>query len=497
MVAFMKTSNYNIIFDYNNEKLAFNSMTCAFARVDREFLFVLDCINQNKPLDNNSSNRITETIDFMKKGGFIIEDCFDEIDYLKYKNLHGKFQANSYSLAIAPTFSCNFACPYCYEKTNDTFMTTAVIDAICKEIQQATKQKRDINISWFGGEPLLAKSIIWDLSDRFLSYASETGVHYSAQMITNGYLLDDTTIESCKKYNINRIQVTLDGPSYVHNSRRKLKNSSQGTFNTIVRNVKKALKAGINVAIRINVDSTNEEYTDELLDVLLENGLNNAYVYLGHLKVATEHCQSIENICFEKKEFALKFVDFERLLINKGFNAFYYPNYPKTKSNNCTADSISSKVVAPDGKLYKCWHDLSFPEMSIGSISSFPSFPNEHQVMTQVKYILSNPFRKDECLKCSVLPICMGGCPSITTNLSCQNCKYSLIETLKLEYDILTRQADSRNNTEENNNQLGNNRYLVEPQSGFDDILNTENNCLEYNYSCGSPKRWWSIVDYI
>lgn len=432
----MKLSNYNIIFDHQGKTLAFNSMTCALAAVNSDFLEVLKEI-ENKTFDKTEhSKKILDLVKSMKKGGFIIDDCFDELEFLKFKNYQGKFQKTSLRLTIAPTFSCNFACPYCYENTKDGFMSQEVMDAICKEAENAAKQKKNIHVAWYGGEPLLAKNIIWELSDRFISSSKKFGINYSAMIVTNGYLLDDETIENFLKYKITSAQITIDGPADVHNSRRKLKNSSKPTFDVILNNAKAALAAGIGVAIRINVDKTNENRVDELLDTLLDYELKNAYVYLGHVKASTEYCQSISNDCLTTEDYAMKFVDFEKTLIKKGFNPNNYPKYPRTKSNNCGANSITSRVVAPDGSLYKCWHDLTDPNMSIGNIKNLTDV-NAQNIMTQVKYMLFNPFKIEKCASCNVLPLCMGGCPTISNKTSCQSWKYSLIETLKQKYDLL------------------------------------------------------------
>ena len=433
----MKKSKYNLIFDYNEKKLAFNSITCALAIVDDNFLDILKKIEEKTLVENECSKETLELIENMKGGGFVIDDCFDELEFLRFKNCQGKFNTDRFSLTIAPTFSCNFACPYCYENAKNSFMKQDVIDAICREVEESSKKKKNVYIVWYGGEPLLTKNIIWTLSDKFISYANKYGVNYSSAIVTNGYLLDDETVEKFLKFRIKKVQITIDGPAEIHNKRRKLKNSSKPTFETILTNAKKVLDAGIHVSIRINVDKTNEHRVEELLDSLLKYGLQDAFVYLGHVKAATEYCQSISNDCLSTEEYALKFADFERLLIKKGFNPKYYPNYPKTRSNNCGADSISSKVIAPDGSMYKCWHDLSFPEMSIGNIKN-PYNLSSQNIMMNVKYMLFDPFKVEKCNECNVLPLCMGGCPTISNSVSCQNWKYSLIETLKHKYDILS-----------------------------------------------------------
>lgn len=48
---------------------------------------------------------------------------------------------------------------------------------------------------------------------------------YSASIVTNGYLLTEKVAKQLKKLNIENVQITLDGPAYIHNKRRYLKAS--------------------------------------------------------------------------------------------------------------------------------------------------------------------------------------------------------------------------------------------------------------------------------
>lgn len=437
-VSCMKTSNYNIIFEHRSKNLAFNSATCALAEVNDTFFRLLNEIEQNNFCKENLNEEDLKIFKSMKKCGFIVDDCLDEIEFLKFKSYQGRFNTDNLRLTIAPTFACNFACPYCYENTKNEIMTESVIKAICEEVHAAAECKKRIYITWYGGEPLLAKNIIWHLSENFLKDCENFGAHYSARIVTNGYLIDAETVEKFKNYKITNAQITIDGPPDIHNNRRKLKNSSKPTFEIILQNTRKLLEAGIRVDIRVNVDKTNEEHVEELLDILLSYQLEKAFLYIGHVEVSTEFCQSISGNCLSTKEYALKFVDFERLLLKKGFHSDNYPLYPRAKSNNCGADSITSKVVAPDGSLYKCWHDMSFPDKSIGNIKD-KSVLNGSNIMSQVKYMLFDPLKKQKCVKCNILPICMGGCPTTSNETVCQKWKYSLIETLKVKYDVLLK----------------------------------------------------------
>ncbi len=56
---------------------------------------------------------------------------------------------------------------------------------------------------------------------------------------------------------------TIDGNSKIHNRRRTNLNY-EDTYTRLLRNVRSALQAGINVLIRVNVDKENYEHLDEL-----------------------------------------------------------------------------------------------------------------------------------------------------------------------------------------------------------------------------------------
>ena len=49
------------------------------------------------------------------------------------------------------------------------------------------------HVTWFGGEPLVGKQPLLALSDAFIERCDGAGIEYSADITTNGYLLDEGT----------------------------------------------------------------------------------------------------------------------------------------------------------------------------------------------------------------------------------------------------------------------------------------------------------------
>lgn len=82
----MKPSRYNFIFEHNNQKFAFNSLTCALAKVNNDFLDILKSPKQN------SLNAKSELINAMVTAGYIVADDFNEFKYLQLINSMGGFE---------------------------------------------------------------------------------------------------------------------------------------------------------------------------------------------------------------------------------------------------------------------------------------------------------------------------------------------------------------------------------------------------------------------
>lgn len=64
-----------------------------------------------------------------------------------------------------------------------------------------------LDVTWFGGEPLLAVDIVETLSEKLLTVAETYGAFYSADIITNGYLLDQETVDLLVRAHVSKMQI--------------------------------------------------------------------------------------------------------------------------------------------------------------------------------------------------------------------------------------------------------------------------------------------------
>ncbi|MBP6064159.1 MAG: SPASM domain-containing protein [Bacteroidales bacterium] len=409
----MKVSKYNILvksFDkrYKSKPLLFNALTCSLVEIEKSYIQYFHLLEGNRILDISIFRNKKEMFSQLEKGGFILPDEFDEINFLKYLSNLARYSSKSTIFTILPTLQCNFQCSYCYEEHTNQTMNNEVEEKI---IEIATKRLErgspSLFCEWYGGEPLLAIDIIERLSKKFMAIAKKYNIPYSAGMISNGYLLKRETVNLLKELKVEKLQITIDGPPAFHNKRRKLK-SGDGTFDTIIENICYAANY-IPVILRINIDKRNAFAIDDLLKMLTEYRLNekNISPYLGFVRATTSACKSSFAYCLSEEEFALNNTNFIEKLYNYGFKNY---NYPTPSYQLCGAVTEGAYTIAPDGNLFKCWETVGIQDEAIGNLLG-NNIESYHQI-NSLNWMSYDPFEKKQCRKCKIFPLCFGGCPS-------------------------------------------------------------------------------------
>lgn len=96
--------------------------------------------------------------DSLCSGGFLVADDADEPAAF-IASLDERERADrSFGIIVNPTLRCNLRCWYCYEKHDHlTDMPQAVREAVCHLVDRVAADGRHdrLNLSFFGGEPLL------------------------------------------------------------------------------------------------------------------------------------------------------------------------------------------------------------------------------------------------------------------------------------------------------------------------------------------------------
>ena len=254
---------------------------------------------------------------------------------------------------IMTTSDCNARCFYCYElgqarrpMTEETAQQVA--DYIIKHCGG-----EEVNIGWFGGEPLYNKPVINLIVNRL----KEAGVNYSSTMISNGYLLDAETVKVAHDlWNLNRVQITIDGTEQTYNRVKAYIYRGVNAYERVMENIGHLLAADITVIIRMNIDMHNADDLEQLAEELHERFKDQKHLS-AYLHLLFEDKAKRAGACDDDNRKLL--VEKMRLIEDKlaGWGLFKYHNFePLIKTGNCMADNDGSVVIQPDGYITKCEH---------------------------------------------------------------------------------------------------------------------------------------------
>ena len=177
------------------------------------------------------------------------------------------FPINAISMNL--TRRCSLACSYCFshcytdKNKHDMTLETAfkVIDWLFDE--NTSGNSKNINISFWGGEPLLK----WDMIQEIVPYAEqkaeETGKKVTFGGTTNVVHLTPDKFDYMDKHNIHFL-LSIDGTREHHDAFRKFRNG-KGSYDTIVKNCKDILKRWPDSQVRFSYTCEHiHEFMDDI-----------------------------------------------------------------------------------------------------------------------------------------------------------------------------------------------------------------------------------------
>ena len=395
-----RMSKYSYIFESGKYGyFIYNAVTNSFVKIGKD---LKERIEQVAVWDEEALAQFPKDFQNVLFSHKIIVDEQEDEDYYvkkKYAKFCSAFNPNVLGLTVATTTGCNFACPYCYEKgAVAQVMGKEVEDAIVSHVESSTAKMLDV--TWDGGEPLMNFDTIKRLSEAFSKISHLKKVKYS--MISNGFFLDEDKANYLKQYELQSIQITVDGLAKTHNQSRCAKNG-EPTYDRIIRNIDKCsqILTETTFGIRVNISKFNgEEYAllyRELSEKWKER--KNISIYFAFVE---DYGQCDVN-CYSSSEK----IDFIRELRTK-YQIYSRGCYPYSKLSVCIANSAFNYVIAPNGDLYKCWSDIGKENRIVGSILT-KKIMNYSLVANYA--IAFDKYDDPKCKECFLFPICDGGCP--------------------------------------------------------------------------------------
>ena len=403
----MKISKYTFMFDENGQEYyVYNTLSNALMEIDKEsYSLLFESRNTQKLSTADFDEDLWEALCINN----IISDN-DTDDYLKYKAsiTNIRKQRTGMHLTLAPTMDCCFRCHYCFEKYKEKkYMTPEIMDQIIKYVTSYPELK-NIKITWFGGEPLMAVPQIEEFYDKFRDIWQEP---FISNIITTGYHIDKESIRVMQKVGISSFQITLDGMKETHNKVKHLP-SGEDVFERILSNIELLNDSApeINITIRVNLTLENKEEYIPLHKLCLTRFYGRSNITISPAFVLDrgtgDICRSNNNIFFghiERSKFILN-------LAKNGINSVFV-RYPEPFFNECAIRNEMAIAFDPEGYAYKCWEVIGNKEYAIGKLNDDGILTDINQTILNRQLYGADTFDDPICSQCKYLPICNGGCP--------------------------------------------------------------------------------------
>lgn len=155
-------------------------------------------------------------------------------------------------LVLTVTDGCNLRCQYCYLEKETRFMKASTALTAIEYFLARSDDNHQPIISFYGGEPLLAKELVREVVQSARCLPGGDRVLFVID--TNATLLDVSLVEWLAKEGIH-LQVSLDGPREIHD-RHRIDGEGQPSFDRVMSGLDLLLARDRGAADRISFVAT-------------------------------------------------------------------------------------------------------------------------------------------------------------------------------------------------------------------------------------------------
>ena len=349
-------------------------------------------------------------------GVLFTEDVYEKaiIDYKARKTV-----VKALCLHIA--HDCNLACKYCFAEEGEyhgrrALMSFEVGKKALDFLIANSGQRRNLEVDFFGGEPLMNWQVVKDL----VAYGREQekihNKNFRFTLTTNGVLLNDEIMDFCNKEMAN-VVLSVDGRKEVHDRMRPFR-SGAGSYDLVMPKFKKFADSRNQERYYVRGTFThhNLDFSKDVLD-LADQGFKQISVEPVVAQDSEEYAlkkEDIPKICEEYDKLAAEMVKREKE--GKGFTFFHY--MIDLTGGPCVYKRLSGcgsgteyLAVTPWGDLYPCHQFVGNEKYLMGNV-------DEGITKTEIvdEFKCCNVYTKEKCRNCFAKFYCSGGCAANSYN---------------------------------------------------------------------------------
>ena len=358
-----------------------------------------------------------------------LNDCYEELGALKaqgklfsedkFKPLAGKLKEKSAgvikALCLHVAHTCNLNCSYCFASQGKyhgdrAIMSYEVGKRALDFLVENSGTRRNLEVDFFGGEPLMNFGVVKDLVAYARSIEKEKNKNFRFTLTTNGLNITDEVIDFANK-EMSNVVLSLDGRKEVHD-RFRVDLAGRGSYDRIVPLFQKFVekRGGKNYYMRGTFTHYNPDFLNDI----------KAMLDLGFTEISMEPVVCAENdpsaLTAEDREIVKKqYEDLAKLMIerrNAGKPFTFYHYMIDLKGGPCIYKRVSGcgsgteyMAVTPWGDLYPCHQFVGEEKFRLGSV-----FEGVTNLEKQNEFAACNVYAREECADCWAKLYCAGGC---------------------------------------------------------------------------------------
>jgi uncharacterized protein len=394
-------------FEYKNEYFALDVQSGSVLAVDKSAYEAIGVLcrldNIDAALASNSDDPIYAQIRELRDEGLLFsaeEQCEQaEPSVIKAMCLH---------LA----HDCNLRCEYCFAKGGAfdgkrELMSVGVAKAAIDYLVAASGSRRNLEIDFFGGEPLLNFGVLKQTVEYARSIEVQNEKNFRFTVTTNGYKITDE-MERYLNENMDNLVISIDGREQVHDATRKTV-GGKGSYARVVENAKKlTLNRQGEYYVRGTFTADNLDFASDVLHV----------ADLGFYGVSIEPVVTTMDNAIKREHLDAIYTEYERLADEyvkrekqgDGFVFFHFmvdlTGGPcrKKRIRGCGAGT-EYIAVAPNGDIYPCHQFVQQYEYKMGSV-----FETGLDSEIAKQFDDADIYHIEGCSECWAKYYCSGGC---------------------------------------------------------------------------------------
>ena len=254
------------------------------------------------------------------------------------------FSKNAANVFFHILTACNLRCSHCYINPKEHGDNTLPVDIIYPWLDIFASKKP--NLVLLGGEPTMHPHLA-----EVIRYAKKTG-YASITVDTNGYLFHNV-LEKTSPEELDFISFSLDGPDAAVNDPIR----GDGSFDTCINGVKKAVSMGYKVSMIYTVSRMNLHKLKHMVPIVADLGIHRFFIQVIGLrgKSATPHQADETGLQLTREEWLAIIPPVAEKIAENG-TAVVYPKVYLSESDPfyCAGLVADNYFIFPNGRVYRC-----------------------------------------------------------------------------------------------------------------------------------------------